>query len=242
MWASTLPAVLLATLLQICTSDAKFVIHEKARDPSVNGWKLLGPADLSTQLSLSIALKQPGLQELRARLDEISNPSHQDYGAHLSRNSVRRYGEAPDAAVDAVLAWLGENDITDVQATARTAWIQFNATVGQVNALLDCNISKYQGIHGVSYRSTVYSLPEELLGLVDYVYPVTQFMANTSKKARRAADASASATKKSAAHTNLKARAGMIPNLQRPSPGPSLLKPCRKAFKQEIKREKRLIT
>lgn len=226
MRASTLPAVLLATLLQICTSDAKFALHEKARDHSANDWKLLGPADLSTQLSLSIALKQPGLQELRARLDEISNPSHQDYGAHLTRKSVRRYAEAPDAAVDTVVAWLVENDITDVQTTTQTAWIRFNATVGQVNTLLNCNMSRYQGLHGVSYRSTEYSLPEELLNLVDYVYPVTQFTANTSKKTRRAAGASVSASKKSATHTNLKARAGMLPIYTPSSTSPSPKNPA----------------
>lgn len=214
MWASTLPAVLLVNLIQICTSDAKFTVHEKARDPAVDGWELLGPADASTQLSLSIALRQPGLQELRARLDEISDPAHQDYGAHLSRDGVRRYGEAPDEAVDAVFAWLGENDITDVQATAQTAWVRFNATVGQVNALLNCNMSRYQGEHGVAYRSMAYSLPDEVLDFVDYVYPVTQFMANTKKKARRAAGASAAPSnlETNAAHSRLRSRAGMIPH------------------------------
>lgn len=211
MWASTsLPAILLATLLQIHTTDAKFVVHERAREHSASGWKLLGPASPSTQLSLSIALKQPGLHELRARLDDISNPSHKDYGAHLSRDSVRRYGEASETAVDAVLAWLGENEITDVQLATQPAWVRFNATVGQINALLNCNMSTYQGAHGVSYRSMVYSLPEELLDSIDYVYPVTQFMSSTGKKARSLSSASVSSREQHTTHgRNLRPRSGI---------------------------------
>lgn len=209
MWASTLPAVLLATLLQVYTTDAKFVIHERASGYSAAAWKVLGPAGPSAQLSLSIALKQPGLQELRARLDDISNPSHEHYGAHLSRDSVRRYGEPSEVAVDTVLAWLGENEITDVQMPTQSAWVRFNATVGQINTLLDCNMSRYQGAHGISYRSMAYSLPEELLDFVDFVYPVTQFVANPGKKARSVANTPALESDQRAAHSSLRSRSGM---------------------------------
>lgn len=184
MWASL--STLLLITLQACRTDAGSVVHETAAAHLPTGWKHLGPAAASTRLSLSIALKQPGLQELRARLDDISNPSHADYGAHLSRDNVRRYTEVPATDVEAVIAWLEENNIT--KFAAEDAWVRFNATLGQVEALLSCNMSRYQHAEDpdVLYRARAYSLPEELLGAVDYVYPVTQFVA--SKKARRSTD------------------------------------------------------
>lgn len=182
MQSSQLLAAILYGLLNACTSHAKFVVHETATDYAAAGWRSSGRANSSTQLNLSIALKQPGLQELRIRLDDISNPSHEDYGAHISRSSIRRYGAASEAAVDAVVNWLGENGITDILVPTQRAWIHFNASVSQVDALLDCSISKLEGVQGVVYRSQEYSLPEDLLQFVDYVFPVTQFMAETGSK------------------------------------------------------------
>lgn len=172
---SFLPTALLV-LLQAYTASAKSIIHETAPSPLPAGWKHLGPADDRETLSLSIALKQPALQELRARLDEISNPSHDEYGAHLSRDAVRRYREVSESAVDAVFSWLQKSDVADF--ALEDARVKLNATVAQVNALLSCEISNYQmnGISSVLYRAQKYSIPEELLDSVDYIYPVTQFM------------------------------------------------------------------
>lgn len=183
-------STLLIITLQACRTDARSVVHETAAAHLPMQWKHLGPADASTQLSLSIALKQPGLQELRARLDGISNPSHADYGAHVSRENIRRYTEVPATGLEAVTAWLEENGVTN--HAAEDAWVRFNATVGQIDALLSCNMSRYRhaGSSDVLYRAKEYSLPEELLGSVDYVYPVTQFI-SASKKARRSASVSA---------------------------------------------------
>lgn len=171
-----LPTALLV-LLQAYTAHAKSVVYETAPTHLPNGWKHLGPASETAKLSLSIALKQPGLEELRKRLDQISNPSHEAYGAHLSKDEVHQYRQVSASAVDTVLSWLQGNDVTEF--AVGNAWVNFNATVAEVNTLLSCTMSRYQmtGTPEVLYRALEYSLPEELLDSVDYVYPVTQFMA-----------------------------------------------------------------
>lgn len=171
-----LPTVLLV-LLQAYAADAKSVVHENAPSHLPNGWKHLGSAKDTAKLSLSIALKQPGLEELRKRLDQISDPSHEAYGAHLSQDEVRQYRQVSVSAVDSVLSWLQSNDVEEF--AVQDAWVNFNATVAEVNTLLSCSMSRYQvtGTPDVLYRALHYSLPEELLDSVDYVYPVTQFMA-----------------------------------------------------------------
>lgn len=179
---SFLPAALFV-LLQAYTVNAKSVVHETAPSHLPNGWKHLGSANGTAKVSLSIALKQPGLQELRVRLDEISDPLHEEYGAHLSRDAVRRYRQVSESAVDAVFSWLEKGNITDF--ALEDTWVRLNATVAQVDALLSCDMSSYQmsGSSNVLYRAQKYSLPEDLLDSVEYVYPVTQFM--TKKEAQR---------------------------------------------------------
>lgn len=176
-----LPTALLV-LLQAYAADAKSVVHETAPSHLPNGWKNLGAAKDTAKLSLSIALKQPGLEELRKRLDQISNPSHEAYGAHLSKDEVRQYRQVSGSAVDTVLSWLQRNDVTEF--AAEDAWVNFNATVAEVNTLLSCTMSRYQvnGTPDVLYRALDYSLPEELLASVDYVYPVTQFIAKKGSR------------------------------------------------------------
>lgn len=203
-----LPTALLV-LLQAYTSNAKSVVYETAPSHLPSGWRHLGPADDTRRLSLSIALKQPGLQELRVRLDDISNPSHKAYGAHLSRDAVLRYREVSETAVDSVFFWLQESNVTDF--ALEDAWVRLNATVAQVNALLGCSMSSYRmaGVSDVLYRAHQYSLPEELLDSVDYVYPVTQFM---TKRNLRRSSKSSSAGKKSIKRDSIVPRAGMLEN------------------------------
>lgn len=199
-----LPTALLV-LLQAYAADAKSVVHETAPSHLPNGWKHLGSAKDTAKLSLSIALKQPGLEELRKRLDQISNPSHEAYGAHLSKDEVRQYRQVSGAAVDTVLSWLQSNDVTEF--AVENAWVNFNATVAEVNTLLSCTMSRYQvtGTPDVLYRALNYSLPEELLDSVDYVYPVTQFIA---KQASRKSSVSSPIARRSDSKS-LTPRAGM---------------------------------
>lgn len=204
MWTSLSAVLLLA--LQACRTDAKSVVHETASARLPTGWKYLGPANDATPISLSIALKQPDLQELRARLDDISNPSHKDYGAHLTKELVRRYGEVPEATVQTVVAWLGHNNVTEI--ATEDAWVRFNATIGQVNALLSCNMSRYQksDSQDLLYRASVYSLPEDLSDRIDYIYPVTQFL--SSKKSKRSPDASPAIKRAESGRGKVSSRAG----------------------------------
>lgn len=173
-----LPSVLLA-LFQICASDAEQMVHEKVLEHLPTGWKFIAPASETTQISLSIALNQDGLEELRKRLDATSDPSHEHYGAHLSRDEVRQYRSVPEADIQAVVFWLQSNEVVDF--AVEDAWVRFNATVGQINQLLSCNMSSYHvaGSSETLYRAWEYSLPEELLFAIDYIFPVTQFMTKT---------------------------------------------------------------
>lgn len=181
--ASLLPAALWALVLVTATQARladKWAVHETMTVPS--GWKYLGQPEVDTTIArVSISLRQPGLDELRRRLDQISDIDRADYGAHLSRSQLDAYREPSAGAVDDVMEWLSEHGIED--RLVQKSWISFNASVGVVNSLLRCNISEYETpqSHQV-LRATEYSLPSDLAQHIQFVYPLTQFLESSAKE------------------------------------------------------------
>jgi tripeptidyl-peptidase-1 len=145
-----------------------------------DGWTSVGEADAFMSLSLSVALKQPRLSELEARLQSQSDPSHSQYGAHMSRDSISEFQQPHQKAVAAVGSWLNENG---VDFSVDDSWLRLNTTVRTASLLLDADFGRYQ-YKGDSpvVRATQYSLPSSISEYVDFVYPVTQFMRKPSKR------------------------------------------------------------
>jgi tripeptidyl-peptidase-1 len=165
-----------ATASCVCVASAlpNLEIHETAGQvPS--GWTRLGEAVPSTILHLSIALKQPGLGDLRIRLDATSNPEHEHYGQHVTQKELRAFRQPEVEAVDTVLQWLRDSDIEHFALDG--ARVKLNATIAAANSLLQCRLEPYASPDsGIVYRATEYSLPKKVAKHVDFVYPVTQFM------------------------------------------------------------------
>lgn len=167
-----------APLLVAALKAADVTVHETSIVP--HGWQLIGAADHSRHLELSVALSQPRLGELKKRLAEISDPKHVDYGAHLTQAQVKEYQKPDATGSSAVLRWLSQAGIED--AYLDYAWIRFNATVSQVNSLLRCELEEYGTPRDARvYRTTEYSLPTDLSQYIQFVYPVSQFI-DTAKR------------------------------------------------------------
>ncbi|OBR11122.1 Tripeptidyl-peptidase sed4 [Colletotrichum higginsianum IMI 349063] len=156
------------------------VVHESV-EQLPRGWRHVAPAEDLNTVRLSVALKQPGLSELKARLEVTSDPSHSQYGAHVSRDLLKYFQEPEAESFSAVASWLQSNDIPNFVRDG--PWVRLNTTVGKANRLLDCKFAKYQYNTGdVVLRAKEYTLPARLLEHVDFVYPVSQFV---SKPPRR---------------------------------------------------------
>jgi tripeptidyl-peptidase-1 len=169
---SLLPILLIVRLVLSQTSVLK--LHE-AVTAVPDGWTYVGPANDSIIVNLSIALKQPGLDGLRARLDAISNPNHQDFGAHLSKDQLLLFQQPQLSSINSVSNWLESHDIDNFQH--KGAWIYFNATVQSVNSLLRCHLARYADSKSqIVYRAHNYSLPIDLSKDIDFVFPVTQLI------------------------------------------------------------------
>lgn len=146
-----------------------------------DGWKSVGEADGSLPLTLSVALKQPRMSELEAHLQNLSDPSHAKYGAHLSQDEISNFQQPDQDGLDAVRSWLNANG---VPFSVEGSWLRINTTVDTASNLIDADFGRYQyNDDSPVLRATKYSLPREVADYVDFVYPVTQFIRKPSKKA-----------------------------------------------------------
>ncbi|KAK8042933.1 tripeptidyl-peptidase sed3 [Apiospora phragmitis] len=138
------------------------------------GWEFEGKADAEDTMTLSIHLHQPQMATLKARLDIISNPSHGDYGFHLTREDLQKY-RAPDSnAVESVTGWLRANGVDNLKV--RMSYIDFAAPVSVIDALLNAEVAEYSFEGSMtSLRSLHHSIPAHLADHIDLVHPISHF-------------------------------------------------------------------
>lgn len=169
---------LAAPFLEAFAQAHKTLLHETASVP--RGWNIVGDADESSYLQLSIALAQPRLGELKRRVAEISNINHVDFGAHLTQSQLQEYQKFDEESASRVIEWLHQAGVED--AYLDSAWVRLNATVGVINSLLECKLEEYETpLNARVYRTTEYSLPSDLASQIQFVYPVTQFIEMSPK-------------------------------------------------------------
>ena len=75
--------------------------------------------------------------------------------------------------VDAVMAWLKENDIEATKASPAGDWLSFSILVSKANELFDADFSVFThtSTGSQTIRTLSYSLPAKLQGHVDLVHP-----------------------------------------------------------------------
>ncbi|WYZ44714.1 hypothetical protein EsH8_VIII_000030 [Colletotrichum jinshuiense] len=153
---------------------AASVIVEKV-ETLPDGWILHRLPNGTEQISLSIALKHPEIQALKARLDTISNPHHLNYGKHMSKGEVHAHRGPTQRSVDSALSWLAAHGIVDT--VVAHDWIIFNATVAEAQALLAAELA-YYSFDGAApvLRAQSYAIPDEMMSAIDFVHPVANFM------------------------------------------------------------------
>ena len=80
--------------------------------------------------------------------------------------------------VDAVNAWLKENDIEAAQASSAGDWLSFSIPVSKANELLDADFTVFS--HASTGKEVVrtlsYSIPTDLVGHLDLVHPTVTYV------------------------------------------------------------------
>ncbi|KAL7945380.1 peptidase S8/S53 domain-containing protein [Trichoderma barbatum] len=164
------------------TSLAKHVIHERSVD-SADHWVKLGSINRNGLLPVRIGLAQQNL-DLGSILTAVdmanssrSNPDSPEYGKHMTRDEVNDLFAPHNDSVDAVHNWLEAEGIKieRMSQSDNRQWIQFHATVEELENLLNANYDIYEdkntGIRQVG--TDEYSIPTDLLNHFDYITPAT---------------------------------------------------------------------
>lgn len=161
------------TLILGAQAIATIILEQVDQLPK--GWSYYGPASGDDPITIYVALAQPKLDDLATRLLQISDPSSESYGFHLTREEVQTYREPPTGSIDSVLDWLNASGIAD--AVIYDAWIGLNTTVDGANALVGADLALYAYESDAPLlRTRSYSIPESLEGKIDFIFPLVHFM------------------------------------------------------------------
>jgi len=138
------------------------------------GWSAAAAPAEGTLLTLQVALTQQNIDQLESRLQAVSTPGTATYGQYLDIDEVNALFAPTSENVAAVESWLESYGIQDY--TEQSGSITFTANVSTANSLLGTEFTTYTDSTGASkIRTTEYSIPESLVGAVDFVTPTTYF-------------------------------------------------------------------
>jgi tripeptidyl-peptidase I len=87
---------------------------------------------------MRLALKQDGFDELVKHLYEVSEPTHERYGAHLTKEEVDALIAPHPDTTDLVESWLSHHDIqsSDCHRSDAGDWIKLAVSVEQAEQML----------------------------------------------------------------------------------------------------------
>ncbi|KAJ6515249.1 subtilisin-like protein [Mycena sanguinolenta] len=179
MWPSSLVSILLlvAFAFGLPSKDCEHQVKEEVASP--RGWTISGPAPSDHFINLRIALPQSNFDLLEQHLYEVSDPYHERYGAHLTKEEVEDLVAPHPDSVGAVNEWLSSHGIQeeDISRSSAGDWLTLKVPVWLVEKMLDTKYHVWKHTTSGDYivRTTSYSLPKHLLNHVELIQPTTMF-------------------------------------------------------------------
>lgn len=134
--------LLLSALAVACVNSASltgrpFSVKEETNVP--RGWTRIGLPHPDSKLILRIGLPQPNIHVLEQHLYEISDPDHERYGQHLSKEEVEALVSPHDESLQSVEAWLASFGFEDkdIKRSSAKDWVTVRVPVGIAEKMLD---------------------------------------------------------------------------------------------------------
>ena len=178
-------------------------------------WQPMAPADLSDSHSFIVSLPQRNLQQLKARVAELSDPLHPTYQQWMPQADIDALVSTPPAIVDVVVDWLQGAGIAPSQIVRHSDALEVNATVAAVNRAFSASLHVFQhpsrgravvALNGVTLPAAVAPHVEMLLGVHNFPFPARHTAAlssageGTPSPSSPPSDSSPSSPPSSAAH------------------------------------------
>lgn len=129
---------LLSLFLPSLASAAPPLLNLRQSVTPPRDWIHMGRAPSDHVIQLRIALPQPRFPELEQHLMEISDPFHERYGDHLSKEQVEELITPHPSSLVAVHEWLASNSIRSNAYHQSPAgdWITVYVPVAQAEKML----------------------------------------------------------------------------------------------------------
>ncbi|KAJ4416113.1 hypothetical protein N0V82_006957 [Gnomoniopsis sp. IMI 355080] len=151
------------------------VLHERQLPHWSRTWEKKSKVKKSALLPMRIGLRQNNLQEGHDLLMDRSNPESPNFGQRMDPREVIEFFAPPKESVEVVRDWLvaGGINVTHITQSVNKQWIQFDATVAEVEELLYTDYFWWE--HGPTGTENVaaeeYHIPFEVQKHVDYITP-----------------------------------------------------------------------
>jgi tripeptidyl-peptidase-1 len=129
---------------------------------------------------MTIGLKQDRLDELISSLYQVSDPAHERYGAHLTKEQVDALAAPHPDSLALVEDWLSHHGVdtsTSITHFGGSSWLALDVPVSKAERMLDTTYNTYYNPSTDTYvvRTISYALPRILHGHVDVITPTTYF-------------------------------------------------------------------
>ncbi|KAL2188070.1 subtilisin-like protein [Thermothelomyces heterothallicus CBS 203.75] len=171
----SVPAALLSLVIPLVHAAPAVILEETKGIPP--GWVFLRNASASDRMTLFVALKEPGIEELKAKFSQRRDVDHPSFGQHLSRDEVAQYRQPGEQSSRAVLGWLRSEGIRNMHNQG--SLISFEASAQTVKTLFHAELGYYayeESNAAPVLRAQSYTIPAWLRDYIDFVHPISSFM------------------------------------------------------------------
>ncbi|RPD56645.1 subtilisin-like protein [Lentinus tigrinus ALCF2SS1-7] len=155
------------------------VLHEKRAAEPLD-WVRSRRLEPTAVLPMRLGLTQSNMDKLEDMLMSVSHPLSPSYGKHFSPQDIVDTFAPSDETVARVTEWLVQSGIGKerLRMSPSKGWIAFNATVEEVEDLIDAEYHVYtheeSGAEQIGCHS--YSVPESVRSHIDLIKPTVHFL------------------------------------------------------------------
>lgn len=165
--------VTLFGVLTAFTVAAPVVVESLDQAPP--GWEEVGSPAPDKLVKLSIGLRSEDHLLLERTLDEVSDPSHPNYGKHLSREAAKALLKPPSEANESVRRWLADAGVPAHRLRDDGQWIHAYVPFSQAESLLTTHFGVFARDDEHVVRTRQYSVPAEVRDHITTIQPTTFF-------------------------------------------------------------------
>ncbi|KAJ0161726.1 Aorsin, partial [Colletotrichum tanaceti] len=176
--AALLTALAAVAFANPVTRSYQHVVHEE-RHPARGGeWVKKHRLHTLARLPVRIGLTQSNLNRANEFMNDVAHPDSPNYGRHWTHDEIINMFAPRQESIRLVMQWLESEGIqrSRVKLSKGRNWVQFNATIGELEQLLKTEYHAYKHEQGhMHIACEKYHVPEHLVEHIDMITPSVHF-------------------------------------------------------------------